>query len=128
MNVKNELLKIIAENGHKIEDIYCAVLSVHFDYKDEYQLRCFLKDNVSWLFKDDNMKYLILKEGYSQEQLKTFINETDVEYNDGFGGQELYGYVMFSDNSWLERNEYDGSEWWEFKKFFIPEQCKEEKV
>ena len=37
------------------------------------------------------------------------------EYSSGFGLQELYGYVVFKDNTWLERGEYDGSEWWEYK-------------
>jgi hypothetical protein len=37
----------------------------------------------------------------------------DVTYHDGYGRQYLYGTVMFTDGEWLERREYDGSEWWE---------------
>jgi hypothetical protein len=37
----------------------------------------------------------------------------DVSYDDGYGRQYLYGIVMFTDNTWLERREYNGSEWWE---------------
>ena len=40
---------------------------------------------------------------------------TDVEYDDGWGTQELDGIVVFTDCSWLERGEYDGSEWWEYR-------------
>jgi hypothetical protein len=40
----------------------------------------------------------------------------DFEYDNGYGGQELFGYVVFKDNTWLERGEYDGSEWWEYQK------------
>ena len=44
------------------------------------------------------------------EQAKT------VNYNDGFGGAEINQNlrVIFKDGSWLERREYDGSEWWEY--------------
>ena len=39
----------------------------------------------------------------------------DFTYHAGFGGQEHYGTVVFEDGTWLERSEYDGSEWWEHK-------------
>ena len=38
----------------------------------------------------------------------------NVEYDDGYGSQELEGIVLFDDGTWLEREEYDGSEWWRF--------------
>lgn len=39
-------------------------------------------------------------------------------YDSGYGGAEIAGdlVVVFTDGSWLERGEYDGSEWWDFKK------------
>jgi hypothetical protein len=41
----------------------------------------------------------------------------DLEYNEGFGcciiNQKL---MIVGKNWWLERHEYDGSEWWEFKQ------------
>lgn len=42
----------------------------------------------------------------------------DFEYDNGFGGQEIPPdlNIIFSDGSWLERGEYDGSEWWAFKQ------------
>lgn len=38
-------------------------------------------------------------------------------YDNGFGGQEVAKdlIVVLKDGSWLERYEYDGSEWWELK-------------
>ncbi len=42
-----------------------------------------------------------------------------IEYNAGYGGQELFGTIVFNDDSWLERDEYDGSENWIIKK--LPE-------
>lgn len=44
----------------------------------------------------------------------------NLEYDAGFGTQELYGYVWFKDGSWLERHEYDGSEEWVFKCVYGP--------
>ena len=38
----------------------------------------------------------------------------DIEYDDGFGFQKVFGTILFTDNTWLSREEYDGSEWWEF--------------
>lgn len=36
------------------------------------------------------------------------------EYDDGYGAQEIPFdlVIMFKDGTWLEREEYDGSEWW----------------
>ena len=33
-------------------------------------------------------------------------------YDEGYGGQNLYGYIWYTDGTWSERGEYDGSEWW----------------
>lgn len=40
----------------------------------------------------------------------------DFEYDSGYGSAEIPGdlVIVFSDNSWLERGEYDGSEWWSY--------------
>ena len=45
------------------------------------------------------------------------LEELDFNYYNGYGGQELDGYVLLDDQDWLERHEYDGSEWWEYKKY-----------
>lgn len=45
-----------------------------------------------------------------------FWKLADSEYNEGFGGAEVADdLVIVGDNWWLERGEYDGAEWWEFK-------------
>lgn len=37
-------------------------------------------------------------------------------YDAGFGSQKIVGdLVVVGEDWWLERHEYDGSEWWEFK-------------
>lgn len=34
------------------------------------------------------------------------------EYDAGYGTQELFGTIWFSDGTYSDRGEYDGSEWW----------------
>lgn len=37
-------------------------------------------------------------------------------YDSGYGGQEVAkDLVIVGEDWWLERHEYDGNEWWEFK-------------
>ena len=39
-----------------------------------------------------------------------------VDYDNGYGGAEIPAeLIVAGDTWWLERQEYDGSEWWEFK-------------
>ena len=77
-------------------------------------------------FKTDEIisKEIILKVNYSNVEYETFLKELDFEYDNGYGILELSGLVWFDDNSWLERREYGGSEWWEYKQYpEIPEEC-----
>ena len=62
-------------------------------------------------------------EGWSGEgtmriegKLEDLVEHLDIEYHDGFGVQELCGYIWYSDGTWSERYEYDGSECWVHKK------------
>lgn len=49
--------------------------------------------------------------------IEQFLELADVEYNNGYGGEEVYtNLLVVGNNWWLERGTYDGSEWWEFKQ------------
>lgn len=72
---------------------------------------------------DDEIVVSILKKGYSQEEFEIELNKLDFEYDDGYGSQELFGFVLFDDNSWLERYEYDGSEHWIYQKTPVLPEC-----
>ena len=48
--------------------------------------------------------------------LDTVLPMLDFVYDDGYGSQELFGFIWYTDGSWSERGEYDGSEWWVHKK------------
>lgn len=44
----------------------------------------------------------------------------NIWYDSGFGGAEIKEQLFVVGNDWwLERHEYDGSEWWEFKSMPI---------
>lgn len=47
------------------------------------------------------------------------ITQFDFEYNEDYGRQYLFGYIVFEDGSWLERDEYDGLEDWVYRE--VPE-------
>lgn len=48
-----------------------------------------------------------------------FLKESDKEYNDYFGGGRKVNesLIVVGKDWWLERNEYDSSQWWEFKTY-----------
>lgn len=45
---------------------------------------------------------------------EAFLTELDFEYDDEFGGQVLFGTLWYNDGAYSDRQEYDGSEWWEY--------------
>jgi hypothetical protein len=50
---------------------------------------------------------------YIQGTLIEVLPELNFEYDDGFGSQKIYGCIWYSDGTWSNRGEYDGSEWWQ---------------
>ena len=63
--------------------------------------------DVLWVGSSDG-KYAI-----SWEEFKKIA---DIEYDCKFGAQEIAeDLVVVGKDWWLERHEYDGSEWWAFK-------------
>lgn len=53
-----------------------------------------------------------------------FCSKADFEYDDGYGSAEIpMDLIIVGEDFWLERGEYDGSEWWEYKT--MPEEPEE---
>ena len=65
---------------------------------------------VSWVGSSDG-RYAISMKQFQE-------NFDQVNYDAGFGGQRIAAdlVVKFRDGSWLERQEYDGAEWWCYRK------------
>ena len=98
MNVKQELSEALEGNAK----IKCALF--------------YCKDKA-------NKK--ILKINHSVDEYNYFLDSLDFTYDDGYGGQKLFGNVWLEDNTWLSRGEYDGSEWWIHNVLpNIPKECK----
>ena len=54
---------------------------------------------------------------YKKTTWENFKNISNFNYDNGYGGNEIGGTLLIvGDTWWLERGEYDGSEWWEFKE------------
>jgi hypothetical protein len=69
--------------------------------------------------------YYRLSINYTFKEYEMFLELLDFEYDDGFGGQEIYGHIWYEDGTWSERRDYDGSEWWEYMSVpDIPEELK----
>ena len=101
-NAKTELVKEL-EN---LADLKCAVVARICDV-----LPCSSIGETD--FKKRFSKTIQLKENFSVQELSIFLDGLDFEYDDGYGQQELFGIVWLVDGSWLSREEYDGSEWWQ---------------
>lgn len=68
--------------------------------------------------------------GEMKGDIETLFN---FEYDNGFGGAEINAnLICVGDGFWLERHEYDGSEWWGYKELpinpfkIIPAQIRED--
>jgi hypothetical protein len=59
--------------------------------------------------EDDTIKESLKVGG----DVQVFLAGLDAEYDDGYGTQYLYGTLWFSDGTWADRYEYDGSERWD---------------
>jgi len=94
MNAKTEFLDFCNDKSR----VKCA--SLHFG-----------KD-----YGDNEIDYINLKTFYSQKGYEDFLTKLDIKYDNGFGGQNLFGTIWFEDETWAGRGEYDGSEWWEYYK------------
>jgi hypothetical protein len=100
MNAKKELLDLLKEKDDKL---VAAYIRFGYSYSD-----------------DDDVDHFTLYRHHTKEELKNFLNFIDREYDNGYGGQELFGTVWCEDGVWYERGEHDGSEWWKRHKYPEP--------
>ena len=64
--------------------------------------------DVLWIGTSDGSEAITWEE---------FEKLADFDYDDGYGAAEIrMDLVVVGKDWWLERYEYDGSEWWEYKK------------
>lgn len=92
-NAKTELLEALSEIGKTINDILKIAIIINSDIEGSWF-------KVKGPLHFDSIEALDVVYGYSG----------------GNGEQDLFGIVLFKDGSWLERGEYDGTEWWNYRK------------
>lgn len=65
-----------------------------------------------------------LTSGEASDAYEAWLNRLkkvlDIDYDNGYGSQEIAAdlVVVFTDGGFLRREEYDGSEWWEYEPPF----------
>lgn len=90
-----------------------------YELKGRIPLAAIIVKGNEW---SDDRRTIELKLGGDFE---AFLSQLDFEYDNGYGGQELFGTVWVDDKVWLTRGEYDGSEWWQEHSYpAIPEELK----
>lgn len=84
------------------------------------QENCKSESDVVWVGRGHNSRYV---EKY-KSTWEDFKSKADFQY--GSGSDEIpMDLIIVGKDFWLERHEYNGSEWWEFKT--MPEEPKETK-
>lgn len=79
-------------------------------------------DDIRWVGSCPGDRYE--NTPFMEIPVEKFLKLSDRMYDDGFGGEEVNATLkVVGDSWWLERHEYDGSEWWEFKT--LPDKPKE---
>lgn len=68
-------------------------------------------------YTEDDVKYVYDGKNYYHYEMFESLSKYH-EYDNGFGKVEINESlkIVFNDGSWLERAEYDGSEWWSYRK------------
>ena len=82
------------------------------------QIRCAtISTDPFGRWDEEEPKPYILRLGHTPFELEEFLNSLDFEYSSGYGSQELYGTVWFTNDIWMDRHEYDGSEHWDIHRY-----------
>lgn len=90
-NLYNETLQVLNEHNKSFDD----VLNIVIIYEDDYQ--------------HDKEEYIIDKNDFIE------IAKT-INYDSGYGLPEINESLKIIGKDWyMEREEYDGSEWWDFR-------------
>ena len=73
-------------------------------------------DDVIFISNMIGEKYSTNKQTFEIEKADFEKIARVLDYDSGFGGEEINrSLIIAGDGWWMERHEYDGSEWWEFK-------------
>ncbi|NIG77874.1 hypothetical protein F3J34_30375 [Klebsiella sp. Ap-873] len=87
---------------------------LHINDPEKPKIKCaLLRFGYEW---DTDAKEFLLPASYSRQQMDAFLESINFKYDDGYGGQVLFGNIWYEDGTFSVRGEYDGSEWWEYMR------------
>lgn len=95
-NARTEFIQHI-----KSREVLCAKIRHGYHYMNDVE---------------DEEKAIILTKGFTKEEYNDFLQSLDFTYDAGYGGQELFGNIWYTDGTWSDRYEYDGSECWSYQR------------
>lgn len=106
-NARDELLEVLQSHGVALDEILCAMVGheVETEEPDPETGSYFVTLHTQ------------LPLGHDAATRDAFFESLNFEYYAGYGAQTVFGTVWLTQHRWVERNEYDGSEWWEFRSF-----------
>ncbi len=117
VNFKEETLNKIKELGKTVKEYYLkADLEIQSDTEEVV--------HENFALGETEFIDIILKGKGDIDWSK--VKDEYLDYDDGYGSQVWSGWVTFTDGTWIERHEYDGSEWWEYKETPSLENVKED--
>ena len=91
-NAKNEFLAML--ENYETENCKLVAAEIDYEGKGMQKFSC------------------ILYADHTPAERELFLQKLDFNYDNLYGAQFLFGNAWFSDESWADRAEYDGSEWW----------------
>lgn len=101
-------------------------------------MKNFLKETINVLHRHRKVEADVLWVGRNTKTLddekisyrntwENFRENADFNYDSGYGSNKIpMDLIVVGEDFWLERHEYDGSEWWEFKTMpTIPDELRD---
>lgn len=108
INAKQEFIN--HTNG---KEILCSLITVSSDVASDKNIKVTIIAN----FRDGEDVYgLTLTTGYNNEEFELFLKTLNFMYSNGYGSQNLFGVIWYTDGTWSDRSEYDGSENWTYNR------------
>jgi len=108
-NAKHEFMQHV-EHVEYLEAVLCATITY---------------SNCMLFGGDYTTESFNLSVNHTPEQYHQFVESLDFNYDNGYGGQELFGCIWFKDGTWSNRGEYNGIEWWKHNRLpAIPSKLK----
>ncbi len=123
--LQTEVEIYIAKDGRRFDDrTECIIYDGQLESLYEETFRV-LEQNGKHI---DDIEFIVC-EGQLIPLDKFFDAIIDLWYDNGYGGIEINETLMIVGKDWwLEREEYDGSEWWEYKELPAKTNLKEKDI